>query len=145
MELPNIVYRLENGRLWSVRKGGWLLGDAALAMEGGEAAASPEPAEAGEAPRIIELISSSGEADEGYLVRTLDFYHFPLGVLSLCSAQGVKEALADLDAEYLTPRVLGGLATGDEYALARWREHEERAQAYRQRLAELTGQDSQDN
>ena len=45
--------------------------------------------------------------------------------------------LAALDAEFLTPRTLAGLATGDEYAKERFRRHEEQAEVWRVRLSAI--------
>lgn len=45
--------------------------------------------------------------------------------------------LAALDSEYLTPRTLAGLVTGDEYALEAYRIHEEKAEPWRDRLAAI--------
>ena len=45
--------------------------------------------------------------------------------------------LAALDAEYLTPRTMAGLAVGDEYALEAYRIHEEKAEPWRERLAAI--------
>jgi hypothetical protein len=45
--------------------------------------------------------------------------------------------LAQLDAVYLTSRVLAGLATGDSYAQTRWEEHEAECAPLRSQLAEL--------
>jgi hypothetical protein len=52
-------------------------------------------------------------------------------------AAGIKAELAALDAEYLTPRTLAGLAAGDEVALARVAAHEEKAVPLRAALAEI--------
>lgn len=49
----------------------------------------------------------------------------------------IKGQLAALDAKYLTPRTLAGLAVGDEYALEQWRAHEAEAEPFRMRLAAL--------
>ena len=45
--------------------------------------------------------------------------------------------LAALDAKYLTPRTIAGLATGDPYALEQYRLHEEEAEPWRARLAAI--------
>jgi hypothetical protein len=42
--------------------------------------------------------------------------------------------LGALDAEYLTPRTLAGIAAGEEYALESYRLHEEKAEIWRCRL-----------
>jgi hypothetical protein len=52
--------------------------------------------------------------------------------------------LAALDAQYLTVRVLGGLATGDAFALGQWETHEELAGPIREQLAALLGPPSTD-
>ena len=49
----------------------------------------------------------------------------------------IKGRLAALDAKYLTPRTLAGLAVGDEYALEQWRAHEAEAETFRIQLAAL--------
>lgn len=49
----------------------------------------------------------------------------------------IKGRLAALDAKYLTPRTLAGLAVGDEYALEQWRAHEAEAEPFRIQLAAL--------
>jgi hypothetical protein len=48
----------------------------------------------------------------------------------------VDERFKALDDKYLTPRVLAGLSTGDEYAQAQWAAHEAEAQALRDELAQ---------
>lgn len=45
--------------------------------------------------------------------------------------------LAALDHEYLTPRTLAGLATGDEYAQEQYRLHDEQAEVWRERLSAI--------
>jgi hypothetical protein len=49
----------------------------------------------------------------------------------------LKDALYSLDARYLTPRVLAGLALGDEYALAQWEAHEAQAAPLREQMSAL--------
>jgi hypothetical protein len=49
----------------------------------------------------------------------------------------LKGQLAALDHRYLTPRVLAGLAKGDEYAEAQWAEHEELAGPIREQIKAL--------
>lgn len=86
---------------------------------------------------VVELFANGLPADEAYLAQTLAFYGYPLGELVMLSPQGIKEKLAALDAEYLTPRVLAGLATGDAYALERWQEHEAQAAPLREGLGDV--------
>lgn len=116
----NRVYRLSDGRLWDIAAGAYV-----------------EEVPAGF--EVIDLVRAGGEADEAYLIRTLEFYGYPLGELAMKSLKGIKENLANLDAQYLTPRVLAAMTTGDEYALEQWRIHEEKAVPLRTRLAELEG------
>lgn len=87
--------------------------------------------------RTTHLIASDGSSDIKYLAKTLAFYDYPLGELVIFSEKGIKEELDRLDSEYLTPRVLAGLATGDEFAMSQWIEHEQKAKPLRERLAEL--------
>jgi hypothetical protein len=47
----------------------------------------------------------------------------------------IPEQLRELDEKYLTPRVLAGIASGDEYALGQWNKHEEEAAPLRAKLA----------
>ena len=141
----NIIYRLADGRLWDVKNACWLTDEAGKlnpdhvevlsddlqdALDRGELETGPEIP-------VIDLVSASGESDPAYLARTLAFYNYPLGELAALSAKGIREELARLDAEYLTPRVLAGLATGDAYAGERWLEHERKAAPLRARLAEM--------
>ena len=138
MDDQNIIYRLADGRMWDVAKACWLNNNnVELLSEGmtelpdnGELEIEPEVP-------VIELASASGEADPAYLAKTLAFYGYPLGELAVYSVKGIKEELARLDAEYLSPRVLAGLATGDAFAGERWLEHEQKAAPLRATLAEL--------
>ena len=131
MYIPNIVYKLGNGRLWSVREG-CFVNEAALA-EGGDGGA---PLGRGGA-EIIALRSAEGDEGVDYLARTLEAYGFPMGELALKTPEGVKRELAALDAEWLTPRTLAGLSRGDAEAQERWLAHEAKAEPLRARLAEL--------
>lgn len=119
--MENIIYKLADGRLWDVQGAAWL-------PEAGRAAYSGE--------EVITLVSAEGRSDESYLAETLAFYGYPLGELIMLSPQGIRDRLNQLDAEYLTPRVLAGLATGDEYARQRWQEHEAQAAPLRERLGQ---------
>ncbi|MDL2226980.1 hypothetical protein LJB86_04920 [Deltaproteobacteria bacterium OttesenSCG-928-M10] len=49
----------------------------------------------------------------------------------------VDAELAALDTEYYTDRMLANLALGDEFALSRHQEHEEKAAPLRQKRADL--------
>ena len=49
----------------------------------------------------------------------------------------LKKELDALDAKYLTPRVLAGLATGDAYAQSQWTQHEAEASPIRTQISEL--------
>lgn len=120
--MENIIYRLADGRMWDVAKVCFIDAEEAAACVGA---------------KVIDLVSAEGVSDETYLAKTLAFYGYPMGELALLSRKGIHEELARLDAEYLTPRTLAGLGTGDAEALARWNEHEERAIPLRERLAEL--------
>ncbi len=112
------VYQLSDGRLWDV--------DGACFVE-----IATNDAE------IVQLYADGKPAGEDYLIRTLRFYGHPLGELVDKDEDGVLEQLAELDARYLTPRVLAGLATGDAYAAGRWEAHEAEAEPLREKLAAL--------
>ena len=130
--MADIIYKLADGRLWDVDKAQWI-DPAMTADEQGQ-----------ETPQgdVIKLVSAEGKSDPEYLAKTLAFYDYPLGELAMHSAKGIKEELKRLDEEYLTPRTLAGLSTGDKEALARWQEHEEKAAPLRERLKELeSGED----
>lgn len=118
----NIIYKLSDGRLWSVAQACWL---------------EDEQGAVNEDASLIPLVNADGLSDAAYLARTLEFYGFALGELTLLSPKGIKEELDRLDADYLTPRTLAGLSTGDAEALGRWNEHEEKAVPLRERLREL--------
>lgn len=49
----------------------------------------------------------------------------------------IKDRLVELDKRYLTPRVLAGLAIGDEFAAAQLARHNAEAEPLRARLREL--------
>ena len=112
------VYQLSDGRLWDV--------DGACFVE-----IATNDAE------IVQLYADGKPAGEDYLIRTLRFYGHPLGELAEKDEQGLRDRLAALDARYLTPRVLAGLATGDAYAAGRWEAHEAEAEPLREKLATL--------
>mgnify|MGYP000009547400 FL=1 len=118
MDLQNIIYQLEDGRYWCVQKASYI--------------DTPQ-----EERTVIPLYADGKPAGEEYLIRTLRFYGYPLGELSKKDEQGILDALAALDAKYLTPRVLAGLATGDQYAAGQWAEHETEAGPLREKLAAL--------
>ena len=126
MTLPKIIYKLADGRLWSVPQVRFLT-DYEAAQIKQDFADYP----------LIDLVSASGESDEAYLLRTLEFYHFPTGALTLNTIPALKYGLKQLDEEYLTPRTLGGLAENDPEALARWNEHERLAKPLREKLRGL--------
>ena len=133
----SIVYKLADGRLWSVEKADWI-DEAQMESLARTCAATGEDEPCViEALEVIPLQSAEGKSDPEYLARTLEFYGYPLGSLALENAAGIKEALEALDTEYLTPRTLAGLSVNDETAIARWQEHEEKAAPLRERLAEL--------
>lgn len=115
----NIIYRLSDGRLWSVARACWLEGEQDAVDEGA---------------RLVTLVNADGESDEAYLARSLEFYGFPLGELAGMRPEGIRAELQKLDGEYLTARTLAGLATGDAEALARWQSHEEKAAPLRELL-----------
>lgn len=88
---------------------------------------------------IVKLFYNNELADEAYLIKTLEFYGYPLGELTEKSEKGILEALKALDNKYLTPRILAGISTGDEFALQQWQNHETEAEPLRQKLQTLTG------
>lgn len=112
------IYQIGDGRLWDT-----------------EAAAFIETAPEG--IELVELVSADGPADEACLARALNFYGYPLGELADSIPEALLAQLAELDAEWLSPRTLGALATGDAAALARWQEHEALAAPIRAKLAVL--------
>ena len=112
------IYSIADGRLWAVEEARFI----EIAPEGAE---------------IIPLYADGKPAGEDYLIRTLRFYGHPLGELAEKDEQGLRDRLAALDARYLTPRVLAGLATGDAYAAGRWEAHEAEAEPLREKLATL--------
>lgn len=116
--MEDIVYQLADGRYWDTQSAAYIdtLPDGAA---------------------VIPLYANGYPAGEAYLLRTLRFYGFPLGGLANQCPEAIKEQLAALDAQYLTPRVLAGLATGDDYAAAQWATHETKAAPLREKLAEL--------
>lgn len=118
MDLQDIIYELEDGRYWCVQEASYI--------------DTPK-----EEQTVIPLYADGKPAGEEYLIRTLRFYGYPVGELSKKDKQGILDALAALDAKYLTPRVLAGLATGDQYATGQWAEHETEAGPLREKLAEL--------
>lgn len=113
-----IVYQLADGRYWDTQNAAYV----DVPQEGRS---------------IVPLYANGHPAGEAYLLRTLRFYGFPLGGLANQCPEAIKEQLAALDAQYLTPRVLAGLATGDDYAAAQWATHETKAAPLREKLAEL--------
>lgn len=145
--MADIYYRLADGRIWDVQKAAWLdpeEADILMAAHNLSIASKTEteivpenPDQEAEQWGIIDLISAEGKSDVEYLAKTLAFYDYPLGELVMYSAKGIKEELQRLDEEYLTPRTLAGLATGDSYAMAQWQEHETKAVPLRQRLEDL--------
>lgn len=146
--MRDIYYRLADGRIWDVQKAEWLDQEEAAmltaaqnintASENQDTDTFPENPDQGAEPGgIIDLVSAEGNSDVEYLAKTLAFYDYPLGDLVMYSVKGIKEELARLDAEYLTPRTLAGLSTGDAEAMTRWQEHEEKAIPLRTRLKEL--------
>lgn len=136
--MDNIIYRLEDGRLWNVPEAKWTnpANIATLLLETFSEDESEESLAEGRF-RIIDLVSAEGVSNEKYLAATLAFYDYPLGELAMLTAKGIQEELDRLDAEYLTPRILAGLATGDKFALSQWHEHEEKAAPLRKRFEEL--------
>lgn len=145
--MANIYYRLADGQIWDVQKAAWVDPEEAeiltaaqnisTASETESDVAFENPDQIGDQWGIIDLVSAEGKSDIAYLAQTLAFYDYPLGELVMYSSKGIKEELARLDAEYLTPRTLAGLATGDSYAMTKWQEHEQKAIPLRQRLEEL--------
>ena len=122
----NIIYKLADGRMWDTQKAVFIT-------------------EAPDDANIMELKSASGESDNNYLAKTLAFYDFQLGELACYSAKGIKEELARLDAEYLTPRTLAGLSANDPEALGRYQLHENQAKPLREKLAALTADGAEQN
>lgn len=143
-----IFYRLADGQIWDVQHAAWLLPNEAEELEAAQITSAAiesqdtdaileNPEQGADQGGIIDLVSAEGNSDVEYLAKTLAFYDYPLGELVMYSAKGIKEELQRLDNEYLTPRTLAGLATGDQYAIAQWQEHETKAAPLRQRLEEL--------
>ena len=122
------IYRLSDGRLWDCQQAKWIDETQAASLD-----------ETGY--EITDLINADGPANVQSLVASLKVYGYPLGELALLSVSGIKELLARLDEEYLTPRTLAGLSANDPEALERWREHEEKARPLRERLQELGGEE----
>lgn len=118
--MDNIVYQLADDRLWSVPHAAYV-------------------DKAPEGAQVIQLVSAEGDGSEGYLLRTLKYYGYPLGELVEKDPDSIKAALKKLDEQYLTPRMLANLARSDEYALKLWQAHEEAAAPLRESLAKLTG------
>lgn len=114
-------YQIGDGRVWDTVSASFI---------------PPEEVPAGIEP--LELISAEGDSSEAYLARTLEYYNLPLGELAELSAPAIKRELAKLDALYLTPRVLAGLAHGgDSTAQAYYYAHERLAEPLRAKLARL--------
>lgn len=124
----NKIYKLADGRMWHVEKACYI--DQAMSL--------PDTGAPDLCAEVIDLLSASGQSDQEYLIRTLLSSGYPLGELTLFSPEGIRNELEKLDREYLTPRTLAGLATGDGEALARWQSHEEKAAPLREKLAELS-------
>jgi hypothetical protein len=81
------------------------------------------------------LASSKGATD----LREVEAdYKTPADVLAAQIA-ALDEQLAELDAQYLTKRVLAGIGVGDAYALAQWQAHEAAAAPLRAEIAALKG------
>ena len=120
----NTIYRLSDGRLWDCQQAKWIDEPQAASLD-----------ETGY--EITDLANADGAANVQSLVASLKVYGYPLGELALLSVSGIKELLAKLDEEYLTPRTLAGLSVNDSEALSRWNEHEKLAQPLREKLKEL--------
>lgn len=127
--MDNIVYRLASGRLWSAQAASFISAAELSSMQ-------PDV-------RLIDLRDAGGESEESSLIRTLEFYDYPLGELVMASPKGIREKLAALDREYLTPRTLADISQNDAIALGRYGEHEEKARPLRERLAILEGRAEQ--
>lgn len=113
-------YQLPDGRIW-------------LAEAGHFIAAAPAPA------NLVQLSGPRCAAigAEAYLCETLLLHNFPLGEVAIYTAEGIRRKLAELDAQYLSPRTLAGLQTGDAQARANWTAHELAAEPLRQKLRQL--------
>lgn len=140
--MRDIIYKLADGRLWHASRGEFVTKPVMAAEAGepgeGESAGLEAAAPAdGAGAMIIDLVSAEGRSDEKYLAETLESLNLPLGEMVWISITGLKRELEKLDAEYLTPRTLAGLAVQDAYALEKWREHEEKAAPLRERINEL--------
>lgn len=122
VDLNSIVYKLNDGRFWSVA-------DAKYITE------SEIPAGA----QMVELYANGKPAGEEYLIKCIDFYHFKYGELLSKSVEGIKEALNALDEKYLTPRTIAGLSVNDSTAKTLWDKHEEEAAPLRKMLEDLQG------
>ena len=129
--MQELIYRLADGRLWDVRAAHFM--DTASPTVISDLGQNPEVSE----DNVVDLISAEGRSDEAYLAKTLEHGGYPLGELAALSPKTIKSELARLDAEWLTPRTLAGLSSGDAEALARWQEHERLAAPLRAKLAEL--------
>lgn len=111
-------YELNDGRFWSIAEACFV----DTVPEGSE---------------VILLYADGKPAGEEYLVKTLVFYNFPLGELENIDEQSILDKLNKLDAKYLTPRILAGLALGDTHAETQWEKHEEEAIPLREKLTQL--------
>ncbi len=137
--MRDIIYKLADGRLWHASRGEFITKPVMAAEAGetgkGESASLEALGEAG--AMIMELVSAEGRSDEKYLAETLESLNLPLGEMVWISITGLKRELEKLDAEYLTPRTLAGLAVQGAYALEKWRGPEEKAAPLRERISEL--------
>ena len=113
-----IIYKLLDGRMWDTSAAKWI---DVVPNDGG----------------LVTLMSADGTSNEEYLLDTLKFYHYPLGEFTSIDPDTIRTQLLELDTKYLTPRVLGGLATDDAYAQKQWALHEAEAEPLRQQLKEL--------
>lgn len=129
--MADLIYRLENGFMWNVKNARQFIPVQTANLNDEYGPADLE---------IIDLRTATGRSDLEYLAETLAFYGYPLGELAIYSAKGIKEELDRLDKQYLTPRILAGLSTGDEYAQGQWQEHEEKAAPLRNRLKQMEEQ-----
>ena len=129
--MQDLIYRLADGRLWDVRAARFM--DTASPTVISDLGQNPKISE----DNVVDLISAEGRSDLSYLIQTLEHGGYPLGELASFSPRTIKGELARLDAEWLTPRTLAGLSTGDSEAVSRWQEHERLAAPLRAKLAEL--------
>lgn len=125
--MERYIYKLNDGRVWDTQAAAYI--DEPLA-----------PGEICDQNVAFQTLWANGApAGEDELIKNLRLYNFDLGELTEKCGDAIREKLQALDAEYLTPRVLAGIATSDAYALEQWASHEALARPWREKLAALEG------